>query len=110
MGIEHFLPAMQALHIGTPSQALGNLFPIFAIVALHSPGELLVLLRRPVALVGSVLVLGGASFVNTWVMLLALDNFQLGLHQEFLSAGACAYQRRHQRSLVVRGKVRVTLA
>lgn len=100
---------MQALHISTPSQALGNLLPILAIVALHSPGELLVLLGCPVAFVGAVLVLRGASFVNTWVMLLALNNFQLGLHQEFLTAGACDHQRRHQRSLIVRGKVSVTL-
>ena len=61
------------------------------------------------ALVGAVLVLGWTGFVNTRVVLLALDNFQLSLHQEFFSAGARAHQRGHQRSLIVGGKGRVAL-
>ena len=74
--VEYFLPPMQALHVGAPIKALCDLLPILAIVSLNGPSELLVLLRRPVALIGAVLVLGRPGLVDAGVVLLALDNFQ----------------------------------
>ena len=55
---------MEALHISALLEALSDLLPVLILELLHSSGQLLVLLRCPVSLIGSILVLSRTSLVN----------------------------------------------
>ena len=87
--IEHLLPSMQALNIGPSVQTLGDFLPIFALIFVNGSGEFLVFFGRPMAFVGSVLVLCGASFVDVWILEMAALNLSLSGEIEFLSLGSC---------------------
>ena len=77
--VEHFLPPVETLDIRTASQTLGDLLPVLAMELLHGFGQLLVFLRRPVALIRPVLVLCRASLIDVGVFTLATADLGLNL-------------------------------
>ena len=62
---------MQALDICPVLEALSYVLPTFVVELLDCNLQECILLRRPVTLVGTVLVLGGASLVQGWVLSLS---------------------------------------
>ena len=68
---------MQALDVCATRQALGNLLPVLAMELLNCLCELLVLFRRPMALIGSVLVLCRSSLV--YIRVFSLPTADLSL-------------------------------
>lgn len=90
--VQHLLPPVQALHVGPPLQALGNLLPISAPELGDGDGELFVLLSGPVALVGTILIFGGPSFIYVRVLFLASNNLLLFCSRESITAWRCREQ------------------
>ena len=78
-GVEHLLPAMEALNIRAPRQTLGNFLPILTVELFDSFRELFVLFRRPMALIRSVLVLSRACLVDIGVFTLTPTDLRLNL-------------------------------
>ena len=75
--VQDLLPPVQALHVSPPVEALGDLLPVPAPVLGDRDGELPVLFPGPVALVGTILIFSGASFVYIGVFFLAPDDLLL---------------------------------
>ena len=102
---------MQALNVSTAIQALSYFLPIFAVVLLDSPRELLIFISGPVSLVGSILVLCGACLVDARVLLLPLSDQCLCSDEEFFMARAGAQEAMHEGSavLVLRGQAQLTI-
>ena len=84
--IEHFLPAMQALHVGAAEgETSRDFFPVACLVLFDSGDEFAILGARPVTLARPVLILGHSRLVDAWVGSLVLDDRGPGLTVKLVS-------------------------
>ena len=86
---------MKALHVCATRQTLSNLLPVLTVELLDGLGELLVLLRRPVALIRTVLVLCWPSLVDIGVFSLSATDLSLGSPAILLTQRWCGHKEVH---------------
>ena len=72
--VQNFLPSVQALDISSSWNHLGNLLPVLLIVLFDSDLQLVILLSCPMTFVGTILVLGWTSLVQSGVFSLSLSD------------------------------------